>query len=377
MTNALTDSIILNAKEAGFDAVGFTGVGMPARDQDGLRQMVAENRHGDMEWMPDTLERRTSPQGLWGDVKSVITLGMNYGPKIDPMIKNDFPTKANISAYAQNKDYHDLVKKRLKQIARWLVTETGCELKVFVDTAPVMEKALAARTSIGWQGKHSNVVSREFGSWLFLGEIYTTLDLPIDDVEEDHCGRCTSCIDACPTQAIIAPYKVDARRCISYLTIEYHGHIPVEFRKPMGNRIYGCDDCMAVCPWNKFATPTPKGEFTPRDELKAPLLVDFLALSDAEFRTHFSGSPIKRIKREKFLRNVLIALGNSGNTSNVTSDAIKVLLGDPSPLIRAMAVWALSQLMSDELFDQTRAQHAINEGDPDVQQEWAKAAARN
>lgn len=352
--------------------MGFTGVDMAARDKQALHQMVADGRHGEMAWLPDTLERRQSPTGLWGDVKSVITLGMNYGPESDPMLKNDHPTKANISAYAQNRDYHDLVKKRLKQIARWLVTETGCELKVFVDTAPVMEVALAARTSIGWQGKHSNLVSKEFGSWLFLGEIYTTLDLPIENSEKDHCGRCTACIDACPTQAIVAPYKVDARRCISYLTIEYHGHIPVEFRKAMGNRIYGCDDCMAVCPWNKFAVTCPKAEFTPRDDLKSPNLVDLLSFNDAEFRNHFSGSPIKRIKREKFLRNVLIALGNSGDTSASMRDSIITQLGDPSPLVRAMAVWALGELAPLETFTQLHNQFAKGEADPDVQKEWAQ-----
>ncbi len=367
---ALAKKITKQAKAAGFDVVAFTGVNMAERDKNALFEMVDENRHGKMQWMEDKADWRKSPISLWDDVKSVVILGMNYGPKIDPMLKNNLLDIANISAYAQNRDYHDLIKKRLKQIARWLVEETNCQLKVFTDTAPVLEKALAARTSIGWQGKHSNIVSREYGSWLFLGEIFTTLELPISDVEIDNCGNCSACIDICPTKAIIAPYKIDARRCISYLTIEYNGHIAEEFRKPIGNRVYGCDDCMAICPWNKFGQITTMPDFIPRDDLTNKKLTSFLMLHDQEFRTLFSKSPVKRIKRDKFIRNILIATGNSGDSSVATINKIISLINDPAAIVRAMAIWALKQLLPNQQFIKLKDKYMARENDYDVKAEW-------
>ncbi len=366
----LAGKITKYAKDAGFDVVEFTGVDMAERDKNALFEMIGENRHGQMQWMDDRINWRKSPISLWGDVKSVIILGMNYGPAIDPLLKNYLPEIANISAYAQNRDYHDLIKKRLKQIARWLVDETNCQLKVFTDTAPVLEKALAARTAVGWQGKHSNIVSREYGSWLFLGEIFTTLELPTSDREVDNCGNCSACIDICPTKAIIAPYKVDARRCISYLTIEYSGHIAEEFRQAIGNRVYGCDDCMAICPWNKFGQITTMPDFIPRDDLTNKKLTSFLTLNDQEFRILFSKSPVKRIKRDKFIRNILIAIGNSGDNSTATINKIIALINDPAAIIRAMAVWALKQLLPNPQFIKLKNKYMANENDQAVKDEW-------
>ncbi len=359
------------ALAAGFDAVGFARPEISPEARDGLRAFLQAGYHGEMDWLARNAERRSDPGTLWPEVRSVIVLGQNYGPGDDPLATLEHPQRACISVYARNADYHDLMKKRLKAVARWIHQDLKADVKVFVDTAPVMEKPLAQSAGLGWQGKHSNLVSRDFGSWLFLGEIYTTLDLVADESESDHCGSCRSCLAACPTDAFPAPYRLDARRCISYLTIEHKGHIPVEFRKAMGNRIYGCDDCLAVCPWNKYARPTGEAAFLPRVELTAPRLVDFLDLDDAAFRKLLSGSPIKRIGRARFLRNVLIALGNAGDPA--AAPAIEALLGDASPLVRAMAVWALSRMLPAAALSTLSSKHVAREDDRAVLSEWDRA----
>lgn len=363
------------AREIGFDVCGVARPNIDPRNQKRLDEFVAGGEYGSMEWMndPERLPRRRDPETLWPEVKSVIVLGSNYGPAENPMALLDHPDRAMISVYARNRDYHDLIKKRLKRLARWLVETSGRQeqVKVFVDTAPVLEKPLGQSSGIGWQGKHTNLVSREFGSWLFLGEVFTTIAFDPTGPEVDHCGSCSSCLSACPTNAFPAPYKLDARKCISYLTIEHDGLIPHPFRKAMGNRIYGCDDCLAACPWNKFASRTEELAFIPREELTAPRLADFLEFDDAAFRAFFAGSPIKRIGRAKFLRNVLVAAGNSGAKSLIKQ--IKVLLGDESPLVRGSAVWALSQLTDREDFDAIRKQHGDREEDATVRAEWDQA----
>ena len=362
--------IIAKAREIGFDAVGFAPAVMGAREQARLDGFLASGQHGDMDWMDRTAERRRDPRALWPDARSVIVLAINYGPDHDPMDNLAARDRANISVYARNRDYHDLVKKRLKQLGRWVAGEFGCELKVFVDTAPVLEKPLGQRAGVGWQGKHSNLVSRELGSWFFLGEIFTTLELEAEEGEADHCGSCTNCLDICPTNAFPAPYTLDATRCISYLTIEHKGHIDLQFREAIGNRVYGCDDCLAVCPWNKFAKTAREVAFAPREDLELPLLTSFLGLDDARFRARFSGSPIKRIGRDRFLRNVLIAMGNAGDANAV--GAIEGMLSDVSPLVRAMAVWAIGQLVSLDGFTALRVMHGSIEQDADVRIEWSR-----
>ena len=352
---------------AGFDAMRVTTPDAAPEAVARLTQWLSQGRHGDMVWMEETESRRARARTLWPEVKSIIMLAMNYGPDDDPMARLDAKGAGNISVYARHRDYHDLVKSRLKQVARWLADTTGEEVKVFVDTAPVMEKPLAAASGLGWQGKHTNLVSREFGSWLFLGSIFTTLTIEPDAPEEDHCGQCHRCLDICPTNAFPAPYQLDARRCISYLTIENKGHIAREFRRPIGNRIYGCDDCLAVCPWNKFAVSAREMALRPRDDLVAPRLTDLVALDDAGFRALFSGSPVKRIGRDRFIRNVLIALANSGDLSALPQVIEK--LSDASSLVRAMAVWALGELAPSEA--RARASAAIaSEADEDVRDEW-------
>ena len=355
------------ALSCGFDTVGFASTEMSQVNQQGFDEFLSLGFQGDMTWMERRKEQRASPQGLWPECRSVISLGSNYGPAFDPLKKLEIKEQANVSAYAQNKDYHDLVKKRLKQIARWMVAEYGCELKVFVDTAPVLEKPLAQSAGIGWQGKHTNIVSRDFGSWLFLGEIYTTLEIEPDTAESDHCGGCRRCLDICPTAAFPRAYQLDARRCISYLTIEHKGPIPREFRQAIGNRIYGCDDCLAVCPWNKFAKQTEELAFLPREALVTPKLRDFLELDDASFRALFSGSPIKRIGIDRFLRNVLIACGNSASPE--LRPSIEKLLAHGSPVVRGAAVWALSQLCTNQEFQTLQTNHLSNEKDASVRLE--------
>ncbi len=367
MSEALTTRILAMAKEAGFDAAGFAPASLPESVREKLLRFLKLGRHGAMGWMETRAEQRAHPQSLWRDAESVIMLGMNYGPDKDPLDALGARSNGVISVYAQNRDYHDVVKKRLKRIAREIVEETGAEVKVFVDTAPVMEKPLAAQAGIGWQGKHTNLVSRDFGSWLFLGAIFTTLDLAPNNPESDHCGSCNNCLDICPTNAFPAPYQLDAQRCISYLTIEHPGPIPREFRKPMGNRIYGCDDCLAVCPWNKFAGRAKQAAFHARKDLQSPTLEDLAGLDDSAFRALFSGSPVKRTGRDRFVRNVLIAVGNSSDKSLIET-ALK-LISDESALVRGAAVWALSQL-APEKFDALRDSSLAQETDETVRAEW-------
>jgi epoxyqueuosine reductase len=369
----LKAALIARAKTLGFDAVRITRAELPSEVGAGLDAYIAAGSHGEMDWLAREPARRRHPTGLWSDVRSVIVLGLNYGPDNDPLEALAHKDRAAIATYALGKDYHDVVKKRLKELGRWLGDASGLPLKVFVDTAPVMEKPLAQAAGLGWQGKHTNLVSREFGSWLFLGEIFTAAELPPDEPEIDHCGSCSACQDICPTAAFPAPYRLDARRCISYLTIEHKGPIPVEFRVPMGNRIYGCDDCLAVCPWNKFASQTAEVAFHPRPALTAPKLSDLAQLTDPEFRALFSGSPIKRIGRDRFVRNVLIAIGNSGEPDHLTVIA-ESLLCDASPLVRGMAIWALSRLAQARLHTLGHLQMA--ETDSDVLAEWTLALGR-
>ena len=325
-----------------------------------------------MDWLARAPERRTDPRALWGDVASVIMLGVNYGPNEDPLLILKERTCGAISVYAQGDDYHDVIKKHLKLLARWLVETARCEVKVFVDTAAVMEKPLSQAAGIGWQGKHTNLVSRSFGSWLFLGAIFTTLELPADEAEADHCGSCRACLDICPTAAFPAPYKLDARRCISYLTIENKGPIPREFRQAIGNRIYGCDDCLAVCPWNKFAQAGREARLAARDALRAPDLAELSRLDDAAFRALFAKSPVKRIGRDRFVRNVLIAIGNSENRA-LAREAER-LLTDTNALVRGATVWALSQLLEREEFSVLAAKAMGAETDESVREEWQCAS---
>jgi epoxyqueuosine reductase len=364
----LKAAIRARAAALGFESVGFAAPDLPAHIQIAYLAYLAAGRHGDMAWLARTPERRADPKGLWPEVASVIVLGMNYAPEGDPLAILERRDRGAISVYAQGRDYHDVMKGRLKQLAGWLHGHYGAAVKVFVDTAPVLEKPLAHRAGVGWQGKHSNLVSRDLGSWLFLGEIFTDLQLPPDPPETDHCGSCRACLDVCPTDAFPAPYQLDARRCISYLTIEHEGHIAREFRRPMGNRIYGCDDCLGVCPWNKFARTASEARLKARDDLRAPPLAELAALDDAAFRKRFAGSPIKRTGRDRFVRNVLIALGNSGDPA--LAPVTEERLADASPLVRAMAVWALGQLLGHDAVARLRARHLATEVDEAVRQEW-------
>lgn len=333
------------AVELCFPACGIASADAAPRAGARLRAWLAEGMHGEMIWMEARAEERASPIGLWPEVRSVIALGMSYAPGVDPLALAGKPDRGRISVYAQGGDYHDVVKRALKALARWIVAEAGGDLKVFVDTAPVMEKPLAEAAGLGWQGKHSNLVSRDHGSWLFLGAIYTTLDLASDAAGRDRCGSCDACQRACPTDAFPAPYRLDARRCVSYLTIEHKGPIPLELREGLGNRVYGCDDCLAVCPWNKFASAAAANRaFLPRAELVAPALGDLLALDDAAFREVFAGSPIKRVGRDRMVRNAAIAAGNSGDIALV--DPLRALADDPSDVIREAAAWALARLFA-------------------------------
>ena len=357
------------AHALGFDSIGVTGPDGIAEAGRHFLAFIASGGHGDMAWLAAHPQRRIDPRGLWPEVRSVIMLGVNYAPEDDPLEILKQRSNGAISVYARGDDYHDVIKKNLKALARWLVATAPCEVKVFVDTASVMEKPLAQAAHLGWQGKHTNLVSREFGSWLFLGAIFTTLDLPRDAPERDHCGSCRACLDICPTSAFPAPYKLDARRCISYLTIETKGPIPLEFRKAIGNRIYGCDDCLAVCPWNKFAEQGREMRLAARDSLRAPALADLVRLDDAAFRALFSKSPIKRIGRDRFIRNVLIAIGNSADPD--LAPAAERLLADASPLVRGAAVWALAQLCDREEFAALAARALVGETDQIVRQEWA------
>ena len=360
------------ARAAGFDAVRIARADEAWPAGGHLRAFVEAGHHGTMGWMEETLERRVHPTAMWPDARSAVVVGLNYGPEHDPLEDLAHADRAAISVYARNRDYHDLIKKRLKQLARAFHGETGQAVKVFVDTAPLMEKPLAQRSGLGWQGKHTNLVSRDWGSWLFLGVMLTEAELVPDAPETDHCGSCRACLDICPTDAFPGPYRLDARRCISYLTIEHKGPVPEEFRAAMGNRIYGCDDCLAVCPWNKFASRTHEHAFHARSELEAPLLADLSRLDDAGFRALFTASPVKRIGRDRFLRNVMIALGNASGP-----EALKAVLGrleDESALVRGAAVWALSRLDAGRFAEERDARQEA-EPDADVRAEWARRPA--
>lgn len=371
-TTDLKSRIQAIAVDAGFEIVRFTRPDAIPDAGNQLMTFLKHGRHGDMEWMEETAERRRDPSNLWAEARSVIVLGLNYGPDVNPLSALDEISNGVISVYAKGKDYHDLIKKKLKQVAGWMHRDTGAEVKVFVDTAPVMEKPLAQSSGAGWQGKHTNLVSREFGSWLFLGSIFTTLEIEPDDAESDHCGACRACLDVCPTKAFPAPYQLDARRCISYLTIEHKGHIDREFRAAMGNRIFGCDDCLAVCPWNKFAQVSREARLAARVQTDNPPLAELLAMDDALFRERFAGTPVKRTGRDRFLRNALIAAGNSGDV--LLLEQVRALTGDPSPIVRAMAVWASAQLMEKSAFQRLRDEAMPQEADEAVLGEWIKGA---
>jgi len=367
MPNSTADRSTIRAAalKEGFDVVRFARAQAPGDAAADLDRFLGEGRHGGMDWLATNAQRRADPHALWPDARTIIVLGVNYGPRNGYHDRPIEPDRATISVYAQGDDYHDVMKAKLKRFGAALARDYAAEVKVFVDTAPVMEKPLAEAAGLGWQGKHTNLVSRLYGSWLFLGSVFTTLEIAPDEPEQDHCGACRRCLDVCPTNAFTAPYEIDARRCISYLTIEHKGHIAAEFREAMGNRIYGCDDCLAVCPWNKFASLSREARLHARAELAQPLLADLARLDDAAFRVLFRGSPIKRVGRDRFVRNVLIAIGNSGD-ADLASEAER-LLDDPSPLVRAMAVWALGRLLPKEELLALAPKDELN---PDVRHEW-------
>ena len=365
------DTIREQAAALGFDLCRFTHAHLPGLTGARLAAFVEAGHHGTMNWLKETLSRRRSPECMWPDARSAIILAMNYGPQSNPLDMLERRDRAAISVYAQNRDYHDVIKGKLKTLAGKIAAANGCEVKVFVDTAPLMEKPLAEQAGAGWQGKHTNLVSREYGSWLFLGIILTSAELEADEAETDHCGTCRACLDICPTDAFPAPYRLDARRCISYLTIEHAGPIAREFRTSMGNRIYGCDDCLAVCPWNKFAAVAGEAKLKARNDLSAPALAELAALDDAGFRKHFSGSPIKRIGRNRFIRNVLIAIGNSNERELAAVAAPH--MSDPDPVVRGAAVWALSRIVEPETFRQLAAERMNGETDDSVLEEWRHA----
>lgn len=365
----LTRFVKAEAAELGFDICRITIPDAIPQAPARLETFLSEQRHGTMEWMAETRHRRSDPRVLWPEVRSIVLFGLNYGPETDPRYLQGLTDKAHISVYARNRDYHDLIKGRLKEIATRFAARSGEDVKVFVDTAPVMEKPLAAAAGIGWQGKHTNLLSRSHGSWLFLGSMFTTADLDIDEPEQDHCGSCHACLTACPTNAFPAPYQIDARRCISYLTIEHKGEIDPELRPLFGNRIYGCDDCVAACPWNKFADQARELKLKAREDLKEPDIAFLLTLDDPGFRSFFSGSPVKRIGRDRFIRNVLIAAGNSARVELV--EPVAELLSDASPTVRAMAVWALHRLIGAGGLARFAAQR-LKESDASVLAEWER-----
>ena len=369
MPTSISERLRAKATQEGFSGIRITSADAAPEQAERLRSFIGRNYHGDMEWLATTAERRAAPKALWPEAQSAIVFAMTYGQGLDAFERLERKSQGVISIYALNRDYHEVVKGKLKKIATWFASVAKAEVKVFVDTAPLMEKPLAHAAGLGWQGKHTNLVSRELGSWFFIGTILTDKALPEDDAETDHCGSCQACLDICPTKAFPAPYQLDARRCISYLTIEHKGHIDREFRKPMGNRIYGCDDCLAVCPWNKFASAASEAKLRAREDLVSPGLDDLAVLDDAAFRKLFVGSPVKRVGRDRFVRNVLIAIGNSGNPDFIS--VAEHLLNDPSPLVRAMAVWALSQLLDVEEFQKQRLAHDRHESDLAVKAEWS------
>ena len=369
----LRDAIRREALRLGFDAVGFAPASLaPDVRRERLAHLasyVAQGFHGDMGWLAEQSEQRADPATLWPEARTVVSVALNYAPASDPQAILAAPERAAISVYAQGRDYHEVVKSKLKALGRFIWDTYRHQIKVFVDTAPVMEKPAAQASGIGWQGKHTNLVSRQFGSWLFLGELLLSAELPVDEPEGDHCGQCRACLDICPTKAFVGPYRLEARRCISYLTIEHEGPIDADLRPLLGNRIYGCDDCLAVCPWNKFAQVARETSLQPRPDLDAPQLAALATLDDAAFRQRFAGTAIKRIGRDRFLRNVAYALGNSGAPATALP-AVERLLTDPSPLVRSAAVWALSRLAPRE-FDRRRRSAQDSSGD--VRAEWVAA----
>ena len=368
LKNDLRESLIKKSRECGFDLIKITVPEINKENKNYFDQFLNKGFHGEMDWLENKKERRKSPKKLWKDVESIIMLGINYGPNHNPLEDLKLTNTGNISVYARGKDYHDVIKKNLKVLGRWLVNQVDSEIKVFVDTAPVMEKPLAQKAGLGWQGKHTNLVSREFGSWLFLGSIYTNISIKPDKEESDHCGNCTSCIDICPTQAFPEPYKLDARKCISYLTIEHPGIIPKNLRSKIGNRIYGCDDCLAICPWNKFAQQSKEIKFLSTHSSKDLSLNQLSLLNDKEFRLMFSGSPIKRIGRNRFLRNVLIAIGNAKSKKSLPF--IKRNLQDESSIVRGAAGWAIQQILKNKELKAVKKKVLAAEKDLDVRAEW-------
>lgn len=360
------------ARRLGLDAIGVTRLDTVSDAGSRLRAFLSQGRHGDMSWMASTAERRADPIVLWPQARAAIMVGVSYAPERDPLGVLSEKSRGAVSVYAQGRDYHDVLKAKIRELAERFAAQSGAEVKVFVDTAPLMEKPLAAAAGLGWQGKHTNLVSREHGSWLFLGAILTTADLEADAAEIDHCGSCRRCLDVCPTDAFPAPYQLDARRCLAYLSIEHRGHIPVEFRAAMGNRVFGCDDCLAVCPWNKFAEASREAKFSSTVETANPPLSEFLGLDDAAFRKRFAGTPVKRTGRNRIVRNALIAAGNSGDPSLLPQ--VADLMHDESALVRAMAVWAAHRLAPPEHFARLRASTEPLESDPEVAAEWFAAA---
>ena len=365
------DALKTRAAEEGLSSLRVTRAQLPQGVGERLELFLEAEHHGDMAWLEERRHQRKSPDALWPEAKSAILLAQSYAPDMDPIERLAHKDTGVISVYALNRDYHDLFKGKLKRLASWFHQHTDEKVKIFVDTAPLMEKPLAAQAGLGWQGKHTNLVSRELGSWFFIGTILTSAELPLDAPEIDHCGTCSACLDICPTKAFPAPHQLDARRCISYLTIEHTGPIAREFRKPMGNRIYGCDDCLAVCPWNKFAEAASEAKLVARDDLRAPALEDLLQLDDAAFRKLFAGSPVKRVGRDRFIRNCLIAAGNSEQAKLLP--VVSELLNDSQPVVRAMAVWALRQLAPQPVVEQQRHKHLSQELDQDVRMEWTIA----
>ena len=360
--------IIEKSKDLGFDVIGFANPKLPVSVKKNLDSFLDSNFHGEMDWLEKNKHRRGTPENLWSDVKTIISLGTNYGPNENPLKNLDKKNHGNISVYARGEDYHKVIKKNLKKFARWLTKELNCNLKVFVDTAPIMEKNIAENAGIGWQGKHSNIVSKDYGSWLFLSEIFLDIFIDEDIKEKNNCGSCKKCINICPTDAFIDKYKMDARKCISYLTIEHKSQIPLQYRNKIGNRIYGCDDCLSVCPWNKFASKSKEIKFLAKKNDDDFQLSKLSKLNDQEFRNFFSSSPIKRIGRDRFLRNVLIAIGNS-NDKNLAENALNNLK-DNSPLVRGAAVWAVKKLLDHDEIIKIKAKHIINEKDNSVIAEW-------
>ena len=364
----LLEQVETRASRLGFNAFGVVSVSARPDLPDKLDHALKSGWHAGMHWMQETKQRRKDPRALWDQAKSVIVLGMSYAPTSDPLDDLEDKRAGNISVYARNRDYHELIKGRLKEIAGLLARQGNCQVKVFVDTAPVMEKPLAQSAGIGWQGKNTILTSRTHGAWLFLGEIFTDIELPVNVPHQQNCGTCTACLDICPTKAFPAPFRLDARKCLAYYNNEHHGPIPKQFRKKMGNRVFGCDDCLAVCPWNKFAKTTAEAKLLARDDLSSPSLQSLLQLEETEFRKKFAGSPVKRLGHARFLRNVLIAAGNSNDFS--LEVPVSLRLCHPEPMVRGAAIWALRQLVGPKKFVQYQKSYRMREQDPDVLGEW-------